>query len=57
MWWIVLPIVAILFILVISNVFVVQQSKAYVIERLGAFQSVQGGAGAGLSPPACYHQG
>ena len=42
MWWIVLPIVAILFILVISNVFVVQQSKAYVIERLGAFQSVQG---------------
>ena len=41
MWWIVLPIVAILFILVISNVFVVQQSKAYVIERLGAFQSVQ----------------
>ena len=42
MWWIVLPIIAILFILVISNVFVVQQSKAYVIERLGAFQSVQG---------------
>ena len=42
MWWIVLPIVAILFILVLSNVYVVQQSKAYVIERLGAFQSVQG---------------
>ena len=42
MWWIVLPIIAILFVLVISNVFVVQQSKAYVIERLGAFQSVQG---------------
>ena len=39
MWWIVLPIIAILFVLVISNVFVVQQSKAYVIERLGAFQS------------------
>ena len=42
MWWIVLPIIAILFALIISNVFVVQQSKAYVIERLGAFQSVQG---------------
>ena len=42
MWWIVLPIIAILFGLIISNVFVVQQSKAYVIERLGAFQSVQG---------------
>ena len=42
MWWIVLPIIAILFVLIISNVFVVQQSKAYVIERLGAFQSVQG---------------
>ena len=42
MWWIVLPIIAILFILVISNVFVVQQSRAYVIERLGAFQAVQG---------------
>ena len=42
MWWIVLPIIGILFILVLSNVYVVQQSKAYVIERLGAFQSVQG---------------
>ena len=40
--WIILAIVVILFVLVISNVFVVQQSKAYVIERLGAFQSVQG---------------
>ena len=42
MWWIVLPIVGILFVLVLSNVYVVQQSRAYVIERLGAFQSVQG---------------
>ena len=42
MWLIVLPILVILFALIISNVFVVQQSKAYVIERLGAFQSVQG---------------
>ena len=28
--------------LVISNIFVVQQSRAYVIERLGAFQTVWG---------------
>ena len=35
-------IVVILFILVISNIAVVQQSRAYVIERLGAFQSVWG---------------
>ena len=42
MWWIVLPIIAILFVLIISNVFVVQQSKAYVIERLGAFERVDG---------------
>ena len=35
-------IVVILLILVLSNVHVVQQSRAYVIERLGAFQSVWG---------------
>ena len=34
--------VVILLILIISNIFVVQQSRAYVIERLGAFQTVQG---------------
>ena len=33
---------AIAIVLVISNIFVVQQSRAYVIERLGAFQTVQG---------------
>ena len=32
----------ILFIIVISNIAVVQQSRAYVIERLGAFQTVWG---------------
>ena len=32
----------ILVVLVISNIYVVQQSRAYVIERLGAFQAVQG---------------
>ena len=35
-------VVLILFIIVISNIAVVQQSRAYVIERLGAFQSVWG---------------
>ncbi len=35
-------IVIILFIIIISNIAVVQQSKAYVIERLGAFQEVWG---------------
>ena len=35
-------IVILLFIIVISNIAVVQQSRAYVIERLGAFQSVWG---------------
>ena len=33
---------ALLFIIVISNIAVVQQSRAYVIERLGAFQTVWG---------------
>ena len=32
----------ILFLIIISNIFVVQQSRAYVIERLGAFHTVQG---------------
>ena len=38
----VLVIVIILFFLIISNISVVQQSRAYVIERLGAFHSVWG---------------
>ena len=33
---------AIVLVLVISNIYVVQQSRAYVIERLGGFHSVQG---------------
>ena len=33
-------IAAVLFLLVITNIVVVQQSRAYVIERLGAFQGV-----------------
>ena len=34
--------IVILLIIIISNIYVVQQSRAYVIERLGAFQAVQG---------------
>ena len=35
-------IVVLLFFIVIKNIYVVQQSRAYVIERLGAFQAVHG---------------
>ena len=35
-------VLVILFILIVSNIVVVQQSKAFVIERLGAFQAVWG---------------
>ena len=38
----ILIIIAIVLVLIISNIYVVQQSRAYVIERLGAFQAVQG---------------
>ena len=38
----ILIIIAIILYLIISNIYVVQQSRAYVIERLGAFQAVQG---------------
>ena len=43
MGWIIGAIVIImLFVIIISNIFVVQQSRAYVIERLGGFHKVQG---------------
>jgi regulator of protease activity HflC (stomatin/prohibitin superfamily) len=43
MFWIVLGVlVLIAFVVIISNIAVVQQSRAYVIERLGAFHSVWG---------------
>ena len=43
MYLIVLGILVLLaLIVIISNIFVVQQSRAYVIERLGAFHCVQG---------------
>ena len=34
--------VIMLLVILISNIFVVQQSRAYVVERLGAFHAVQG---------------
>ena len=40
--FIIAAILIVLFIIVISNIAVVQQSRAYVIERLGAFQTVWG---------------
>ncbi len=42
MGWIVFALILILFVIVISNIAVVQQSRAYVIERLGAFHAVWG---------------
>ena len=42
MGFIILALVLFAFILIISNIYVVQQSKAYVVERLGAFHEVHG---------------
>ncbi|MBR2310260.1 MAG: SPFH/Band 7/PHB domain protein [Oscillospiraceae bacterium] len=39
---IILIVVAVILFIIISNIFVVQQSRAYVVERLGAFHAVQG---------------
>ena len=36
-----LIIIAVVFFLIVRNIFVVQQSRAYVVERLGAFHKVQ----------------
>ncbi len=41
-WFIIPAIIIILFAVIISNIIVVQQSKAFVIERLGAFLTVWG---------------
>ena len=40
--FVIIALVAIVFYLIVSNIFVVQQSRAYVIERLGGFHKVQG---------------
>ena len=42
MWIFIAVIVLLLLLILVTNIFVVQQSKAYVIERLGAFHVVQG---------------
>ena len=42
MGWFFIILAVIAFIIVITNIFVVQQSRAYVIERLGGFHKVQG---------------
>ena len=42
MWIIVLVLFVVAFAVVISNIAVVQQSRAYVIERMGAFERVDG---------------
>ena len=38
----IVAVIAIILWLVVSNIYVVQQSRAYVIERLGAFRAVEG---------------
>ena len=40
--FIIIALIVIAFVIIISNIQVVQQSRAYVVERLGAFQSVWG---------------
>ena len=40
--FVLLAIVILLFVIIITNISVVQQSRAYVVERLGAFHSVWG---------------
>ena len=42
MGWIIFALFIILFVILIANISVVQQSRAYVIERLGAFHQVWG---------------
>ncbi len=41
-WFIIVALIGIIFVIIIMNISVVQQSRAYVIERLGAFHSVWG---------------
>ena len=40
--WILIAVAAVALLILISNIYVVQQSRAYVIERLGAFHKIQG---------------
>jgi len=41
-WILILAVIGIVLWLIVSNIYVVQQSRAYVVERLGAFHAVQG---------------
>ena len=41
-WFVIGAVIVVLFLVIVSNIAVVEQSRAYVIERLGAFQSVWG---------------
>ncbi len=41
-WIFILAVIGIVLWLIVSNIYVVQQSRAYVVERLGAFHAVQG---------------
>ena len=41
-WLIPVALIVIVLVAIVKNIFVVQQSRAYVIERLGAFHKVQG---------------
>ena len=42
MWIFFLVIILLVLLILVTNIYVVQQSRAYVIERLGAFHAVQG---------------
>lgn len=42
MWWIIPVLAVIVLVLAVSGITIVQQSKAYVVQRLGAFHSVWG---------------
>ncbi len=42
MWIFFVIVVLLLLVILVTNIYVVQQSRAYVIERLGAFYAVQG---------------
>ena len=42
MWIFILVIILLTLLILVTNIYVVQQSRAYVIERLGAFYAVQG---------------
>ena len=57
----VIVLVVLVLILVVSNIHVVQQSRAYVVERLGAYSATWNGqpqgAGRRLRSPARHHQG